>query len=59
MKDSILKSWKTTVVGTAVVIIGVVAFFVKGDATFATGLITMGSGLIVAKDANVSGGSNV
>lgn len=59
MRDSIFRSWKTTVLGAVVIIIGVVAFFVKGDATFALGLITMGSGFIVAKDANVSGGSNV
>lgn len=56
MINSILKSWKTTVVGFLLIAAALYLMITaKSISTEAITLTTLGIGLIVAKDANISG----
>lgn len=56
MINSILKSWKTTVVGFFLIAAALYLMIsAKSISTESITIITLGIGLIVAKDSNVSG----
>jgi hypothetical protein len=53
-----MKNWKTTLSGIASIISGVALFLNKPEQVVeAVGLVSLGFGLIFAKDHNVTGGA--
>lgn len=51
------KSWKTNLVGAALIIAGIVVFLQTKDWAQAGLAITVGIGFFLAKDNNVTGGT--
>jgi len=52
---SIKKSWKTTICGIAAILTGVKIIITTGDLSSALASVSVGIGLIFAKDSDVSG----
>ena len=52
-----MKSWKTTLIGIAIIIAGIYVFIASKDYTQSGIAIVAGIGLINAKDNNVTGGT--
>lgn len=51
------KNWRTSLVGTVIIIAGVYVFISSKDYTQAGTAIIAGIGLLCAKDGNVTGGT--
>lgn len=52
-----MKNWKTSIVGLALIIAGIVVFVQTKDYTQAGAAILVGAGFFFAKDNNVTGGT--
>lgn len=53
-----MKSWKTSLVGLVLIVVGIYIYITTKDFTQPALCITMGTGLFFAKDNNVTGGTS-